>query len=118
MFYTEYKRHVKLIRAGCVLRPFLSLRAGLMTHRLDVARGRDIVARWTALAEQRLEYLTELVHNIRLRRFHSDLSYLYHIREANPAVETWRDLTTRERSLDNSPVDISWLGRTRATLPR
>jgi uncharacterized repeat protein (TIGR03809 family) len=89
-----------------------------MTHRLDVARGRDIVARWTALAEQRLEYLTELFETGRWRRFHSELSFLENIREAKTAVEIWRDLATREASRDNSPVDISWLGRTRATLPR
>jgi uncharacterized repeat protein (TIGR03809 family) len=89
-----------------------------MTHRLDVARGRDIVARWTALAERRLEYLTELFETGRWRRFHSELSFLENIREAKTAVEIWRDLATREASRDNSPVDISWLGRTRATLPR
>jgi len=89
-----------------------------MTHRLDVARGRDIVARWTALAEQRLEYLTELFETGRWRRFHSELAFLENIREAKTAVEIWRDLATREASRDNSPVDISWLGRTRATLPR
>jgi uncharacterized repeat protein (TIGR03809 family) len=89
-----------------------------MTHRLDVARGRDIAARWTALAEQRLEYLTELFETGRWRRFHSELAFLENIREAKTAVETWRDLATREASRDNSPVDISWLGRTRATLPR
>jgi uncharacterized repeat protein (TIGR03809 family) len=67
-----------------------------MTHRLDVARGRDIAARWTALAEQRLEYLTELFETGRWRRFHSELAFLENIREAKTAVETWRDLATRE----------------------
>jgi hypothetical protein len=33
-------------------------------------------------------------------------------------VETWRGLLMREASRDNSAVDISWLGRSRATLPR
>jgi hypothetical protein len=33
-------------------------------------------------------------------------------------VEIWRDLSLREASRDNSAVDISWLGRSRATLPR
>jgi uncharacterized repeat protein (TIGR03809 family) len=89
-----------------------------MTHRADVARGRDIVARWSALAEQRLEYLTELFETGRWRRFHSELAFLENIREAKSAVETWRDLVTREASRDNSAVDISWLGRARATLPR
>ena len=89
-----------------------------MTHRVDVARGRDVVARWCALAEQRLEYLTELFETGRWRRFHSELAFLENIQEAKSAVETWRDLAMREASRDNSAVDISWLGRSRASLPR
>jgi uncharacterized repeat protein (TIGR03809 family) len=89
-----------------------------MTHRHDVATGRDIVARWCALAEQRLEYLTELFETGRWRRFHSELALLENIQEAKTAVEIWRDLSMRETSRDNSASDTSWLGRTRATLPR
>jgi uncharacterized repeat protein (TIGR03809 family) len=89
-----------------------------MTHRLDVARGRDIVARWCDLAEQRLDYLTELFETGRWRRFHSELAFLENIQEAKSAVETWRDLAMREASRDNSAVDISWLGRSRASMPR
>jgi uncharacterized repeat protein (TIGR03809 family) len=89
-----------------------------MTHRLDVARGRDTVARWCNLAEQRLEYLTELFETGRWRRFHSELAFLENIQEAKSAVEIWRDLATREASRDNTAIDISWLGRSRATLPR
>ena len=100
------------------LRPFLLLTGWFMTHRVDVARGRDIVARWCALAEQRLEYLTELFETGRWRRFHSELAFLENIKEAKTAVDTWRDLLMREASLENSALDISWLGRSRATLPR
>jgi uncharacterized repeat protein (TIGR03809 family) len=82
-----------------------------MTQRTDLARGRDIVARWCTLAEQRLEYLTELFETGRWRRFHSEIAFLENVREAKAAVETWRDLLAREASLDNSPIDISWLGR-------
>jgi uncharacterized repeat protein (TIGR03809 family) len=89
-----------------------------MTHRTDVARGRDVVARWCALAEQRLEYLTELFETGRWRRFHTELAFLENIQEAKTAVEIWRDLSIREASRDNSAVDMSWLGRTMATLPR
>jgi uncharacterized repeat protein (TIGR03809 family) len=89
-----------------------------MTHRADVARGRDVVARWCALAEQRLEYLTELFETGRWRRFHSELDFLENIQEARTAVETWRGLLMREASRDNSAVDISWLGRSSAALPR
>jgi uncharacterized repeat protein (TIGR03809 family) len=100
------------------LRPFFLLTGWFMTHRLDVARGRDIVARWCALAEQRLEHLTELFETGRWRRYHSELAFLENIQEAKAAVEIWRDLSLREASRDNSAVDISWLGRSRATLPR
>ena len=47
-----------------------------MTQRTDLARGRDIVARWCVLAEQRLEYLTELFETGRWRRFHSEVAFL------------------------------------------
>src|ERR1700682_980871 len=89
-----------------------------MRHRFDVARGRDIVTRWCALAEQRLEYLTELFETGRWRRFHSELAFLENIQEAKTAVEIWRDLSMREANCDNSAVDISWLGRNRTALPR
>jgi|SRR5450631_403558 uncharacterized repeat protein (TIGR03809 family) len=86
-----------------------------MTHRTDVARGRDVVARWCALAEQRLEYLSELFETGRWRRYFSERAFLENIQEAKTAVEIWRELSTREASRDNFAVDISWLGRSRAT---
>jgi uncharacterized repeat protein (TIGR03809 family) len=89
-----------------------------MTHRVDVARSRDIVMRWCNLAERRLEYLTELSESGRWRRFHSERALLENIREAKAAVETWRDLLRREAALDNSAIDLSWLGRPRPMLPR
>src|SRR5881392_3683246 len=88
-----------------------------MTQHVDVARGRDIVARWCNLAEQRLEHLTELFETGRWRRYHNETAFLENIREAKAAVETWRDLLSREASLDNSPIDISWLGRTGVISP-
>lgn len=89
-----------------------------MTHHLDVARGRDVVARWCALAEQRLEYLTELFETGRWRRFHSELDFLENIQEAKAAVETWRNLSSREASRNNTVIDMAWLGRPRTKLPR
>src|SRR5689334_5517238 len=88
-----------------------------MTHRVDGARGRDIVARWCNLAEQRLDYLTELFETGRWRRFHGEHEFLENIREAKAAVEVWRDLEMREASLDNSAVDLAWLGRERSPVP-
>jgi uncharacterized repeat protein (TIGR03809 family) len=80
-----------------------------MTHRIDVARGGGIAARWCALAEQRLEYLTELFETGRWRRFYSEHAFLENIREAKTAVETWRGLVTREASPDHSAA-ASWRG--------
>lgn len=89
-----------------------------MTHRQDVARGRDIVARWCSLAEQRLEHLNELFETGRWRRYHSEAAFLENIQEARAAVETWHNLLTREASRENYALDISWLGRPRTTLPQ
>jgi len=88
-----------------------------MTDRTDVARGRDIVARWCGLAEQRLDYLTELFESGRWRRYHGERDFLENIREAKDAVETWRGLLTAEATRDNLPVDLSWIGR-RSTVPQ
>ena len=82
-----------------------------MANRTDAAKGREIVARWCALAEARLEHLTELFESGRWRRYHSEVAFLENIQEAKRAVETWRDLLSREASLDNSAIDMSWLGR-------
>jgi uncharacterized repeat protein (TIGR03809 family) len=88
-----------------------------MTYRADVAASRDVVARWCALAEQRLEYLTELFETGRWRRYHSEVAFLENIQEAKAAVEIWRDLVTREAARDNSAVDMSWIGRPRTVPP-
>jgi uncharacterized repeat protein (TIGR03809 family) len=90
-----------------------------MANRADVAKGREIVARWCSLAEARLEHLTELFESGRWRRYHSERAFLENIREAKTAVETWRALLTREASLDNSAIDLSWLGgRPGSGMPR
>ena len=90
-----------------------------MAQPADVARGRNIVTRWCNLAEQRLEYLTELFETGRWRRYHTELDFLENIQEAKAAVETWRDLLSREAALDNTAIDMAWLGRRRTTpLPR
>src|SRR5580765_5635726 len=88
-----------------------------MAHPADVARGRNIVARWCNLAERRLEYLTELFETGRWRRFHTERDFLDNIREAKAAVETWRDLLSREAYCDNRAIDMSWLGGTGTPLP-
>jgi hypothetical protein len=89
-----------------------------MTHQLDVARGRDTLARWCALAEARLDHLTELFETGRWRRYHSEVSFLENIQEAKSAVLIWRDLASREASRDNSVIDVAWLGRPGAAASR
>ncbi|MGH6678376.1 MAG: TIGR03809 family protein [Bradyrhizobium sp.] len=64
-----------------------------MTHRMDAARSRDLFARWCALAERRLQHLTELFESGRWRRYYNERSLLENIREAKTAVETWRELS-------------------------
>jgi hypothetical protein len=88
-----------------------------MASQLDVARGREIVARWCKLAEQRLDYLTQLFETGRWRRFYSEGAFLENVREAKAAVEAWRDLLSREGSRDNRAIDMSWIGRARTALP-
>jgi uncharacterized repeat protein (TIGR03809 family) len=89
-----------------------------MAQRADVTRAQEILDRWCALAEQRLEHLTELFETGRWRRYHSEVSFLENIQEAKNAVEIWRSLATREASLDNSAVDISWLNGSKPVPPR
>jgi uncharacterized repeat protein (TIGR03809 family) len=89
-----------------------------MAQRSDLARAQEILDRWCALAEQRLDHLTELFETGRWRRYHSEISFLENIQEAKSAVETWRRIATREASLDNSAVDISWLNSPKPVPPR
>jgi uncharacterized repeat protein (TIGR03809 family) len=88
-----------------------------MTKRSDVARGREIIERWCLLAEQRLDYLTELFKTGRWRRFYSERAFLENIQEAKTAVETWRLLLSQKLSA-NSAIDMSWLDRRKALPPR
>jgi uncharacterized repeat protein (TIGR03809 family) len=92
-----------------------------MTQRPDVARGREIIARWCSLAEQRLDYLTKLYETGRWRRYHSERAFLENIQEAKAAVQAWHSLLTCEAARDNVKIDVSWLGRkalgTAAVLP-
>jgi uncharacterized repeat protein (TIGR03809 family) len=82
-----------------------------MAQRTDLERGRAIVERWRALAEQRLDYLIALQESGRWQRFHSEPDFLDNLREAKDAVETWRLLASREASLDNRPIEFAWLGQ-------
>jgi uncharacterized repeat protein (TIGR03809 family) len=98
------------------VRPSFLMRADFMTHQLDVAGGGEVMARWCALAEQRLEYLAELFETGRWRRFHSEHALLENIEEAKAAVKTWRELSSPEATSESRPIDKSWLDRTRAAV--
>jgi hypothetical protein len=78
-----------------------------MTHRLDVAASRDLAGRWCALAEQRLEYLTEMFESGRWRRFYSEVAFLENIQEAKFAVETWRGLSTPALAKGIAAVELA-----------
>jgi len=69
----------------------------------------DILNRWCIVAEQRLDYLTDLYESGRWRRYHSERAFMENLREAKNAVETWRVLAHREATPDNRAVDWSWL---------
>jgi len=53
-----------------------------MTHRFEVTHDPAVVARWCALAQQRLDYLTELFQNGRWRRYYSHTAFIENIKEA------------------------------------
>ena len=98
-------------------RSFFSRAGWTMTHQVDAARSREISARWCALAEQRLEYLTELFETGRWRRFHSERGVLENIQEAKAAVQLWRDLSSDDPSRDSSVIERSWIARANGALP-
>jgi uncharacterized repeat protein (TIGR03809 family) len=92
-----------------------------MAQRYDAehanAHAQDILDRWCIIAEQRLDYLTELYESGRWRRYHSENAFMENIREAKSAVETWRTLAHREATPDNRAVDWSWLEQPAAAPP-
>jgi uncharacterized repeat protein (TIGR03809 family) len=67
-----------------------------MTHRPDVACSRELAARWCALAERRLDHLTELFDSGRWRRYYTEQSFLDDLRHAKAAVQTWQALSRVE----------------------
>jgi uncharacterized repeat protein (TIGR03809 family) len=64
-----------------------------MTHRTDETPHRELTSRWCMLAEQRLNYLSDMFESGRWRRYYTEVAFLENIREAKFAVETWRGLS-------------------------
>src|SRR5258708_34991892 len=88
-----------------------------MTLRTDVARSRDLLACWRELAEERLEYLTQMFESGRWRRYYSEYAFLENIKEAKIAVETWRSLSAPNQPR-NAAISISWFAPERAAYYR
>ncbi|MCP3406829.1 TIGR03809 family protein [Bradyrhizobium sp. CCGB01] len=93
-----------------------------MTHRQEAVRaaagGRAIAARWCALAEQRLEHLSEMFETGRWRRYHSEIAFLENIQEAKRAVQTWRALATGGDVAAAAASVSPAFGWSPATMPR
>jgi uncharacterized repeat protein (TIGR03809 family) len=78
-----------------------------MTYRTDEAPRREVIARWCALAEQRLNYLTEMFESGRWRRYYTEVAFLENIKEAKFAVETWRGLSTPHLAKGVAAVELA-----------
>ncbi|MBH5366539.1 TIGR03809 family protein [Bradyrhizobium glycinis] len=93
-----------------------------MTHRQefvrDAAGSRQIAARWCALAEQRLQHLSEMFETGRWRRYHSEIAFLENIQEAKRAVQTWRALATGGDVAEAAASVTPAFGWSPATMPR
>ncbi|MBW7970599.1 TIGR03809 family protein [Bradyrhizobium sp. BR 10289] len=93
-----------------------------MTHRQELvqaaAGSRDIAARWCALAEQRLEHLSEMFETGRWRRYHSEIAFLENIQEAKRAVQTWRAIATGGDVAAAAASVSPAFGWSPATMPR
>ncbi|QQO32232.1 TIGR03809 family protein [Bradyrhizobium diazoefficiens] len=89
-----------------------------MTHRHSAAGSRELAARWCALAEQRLEHLSEMFETGRWRRYHSELAFLENIQEAKRAVQTWRALANGGDVAAAAASVTSAFGWSPATMPR
>ncbi|MBR0948888.1 TIGR03809 family protein [Bradyrhizobium canariense] len=83
-----------------------------------MAIGRDIAARWCALAEQRLVHLSEMFETGRWRRYHSEIAFLENIQEAKRAVQTWRALATGADVATAAASVSPAFGWSPATMPR
>jgi uncharacterized repeat protein (TIGR03809 family) len=101
-----------------LLRPSFLFTDISMTIRTDAERGREVIERWCALAEKRLDYLTDLYETGRWRRFHTQADFLENVQEAKASVDTWRRLASQEAGRDNKPIDYSWLGRPKVAQQR
>ena len=59
----------------------------------DVALRRDLLARWCALAEQRLQHLTDLFESGRWRRYYGERAFLGAAAPESQGISLWADST-------------------------
>ncbi len=78
-----------------------------MQNRPTIARGYEIVARWSALAERRLAALIELYESGRWQRYHDEAEFRVMMREAVAAVETWRKLVAASGAPNAAATDLA-----------
>ncbi|MGY8636863.1 TIGR03809 family protein [Bradyrhizobium sp. 14AA] len=83
-----------------------------------MASDRAVAARWCALAEQRLQHLSEMFETGRWRRYHSEIAFLENIQEAKRAVQTWRALATGADVAEAAASVTPAFGWSPATMPR
>ncbi|WP_164718452.1 TIGR03809 family protein [Bradyrhizobium sp. LVM 105] len=83
-----------------------------------MAVDRAVAARWCALAEQRLQHLSEMFETGRWRRYHSEIAFLENIQEAKLAVQTWRALATGGDVAEAAASVTPAFGWSPATMPR
>ena len=79
----------------------------------DISRGRQILARFLALAEERLAYLIGLYETGRWTRYFTQTELLDNVRDAKTAVDSWKLLVSTEALPSNRPVDLDWLNHGR-----
>jgi uncharacterized repeat protein (TIGR03809 family) len=79
----------------------------------DISRGRQILVRFLALAEERLAYLTGLYETGRWTRYFTQTELLDNVRDAKNAVDAWKLLVSTEALPNNRPVDLDWLNHGR-----
>lgn len=78
-----------------------------MTAPFDVLRYERALERWRALAERRLEHMTQLYETGRWRRYFSEEKFLSVIRETKAAAEHWQRLAP-EHAPAMQPLPIAF----------
>jgi uncharacterized repeat protein (TIGR03809 family) len=85
-----------------------------MTALFDASRYQRALERWRALAEQRLEHMTQLYDTGRWRRYFTEDQFIRVIRETRAAAEAWRKIAPGQASIAQffTIPDEPALGRT------